>query len=114
MDIACHVEAELEAARVAEFGGDLAGAFHHLERAHILGQNVTSMHVQAHVRMLGWAWRRRDWREFRGQILRIVGAATKTVFGWVPQGNSGGANVSPFKPMPVPDDLARMMRDADR
>ena len=28
----------------------------------------------------------------------------KSIF-WVPTGNTGGANVNPFKPMPVPDDL---------
>ena len=28
----------------------------------------------------------------------------KSIF-WVPTGNTGGANVNPLKPMPVPDDL---------
>ncbi len=50
--------------------------------------------------MLYWALRNVKLKEIFGQVLRIVGAATKTVFGFVPQGNTGGANVSPFKVMP--------------
>jgi hypothetical protein len=41
--------------------------------------------------------------------LRIVGAATKTAFGLVPIGTTGGANVSPLKPMPVAGDLAEVL-----
>ena len=112
MNIADHVAAELKAAQTAEDAGNMVGAFRHLERAHILGQSSTTLHVMAHIRMLGWAWRQYDWREIRGQLFRIMGAATKTIFGLVPQGNSGGSNVSPFKPMPIPDDLAEIMRTA--
>lgn len=56
--------------------------------------------------MLHWAIKNKDFREARGQLLRIVGAATKTVFGLVPEGNTGGSNVSPFTPMPIPQALA--------
>jgi hypothetical protein len=49
-------------------------------------------------------------REVFGQIFRIVGAATKTPFGIVPQGNTGGANVSPFKKMPIDPELANLIR----
>jgi hypothetical protein len=28
---------------------------------------------------------------------------------WVPVGNTGGANVSAFRPMPVPEDLQRLL-----
>jgi hypothetical protein len=45
-----------------------------------------------------------------GQLIRIVGAATKTAIGWVPRGNTGGSNVSPFKPMAVPSDLEEIMQ----
>jgi hypothetical protein len=43
--------------------------------------------------------------EVQGQILRIVGAATKTAIGSVPSGNTGGSNISPFKCLPVPSEL---------
>jgi hypothetical protein len=62
--------------------------------------------------MLVWATRNRSVRELVGQIFRIVGAATKTAFGLVPQGNTGGANVSPFKKMPIEPELATLIQKA--
>jgi len=108
------VALELLAARRAEASGDGVQAFRHLERAHVLGQSSTRRHVAVHARMLMWAWRRRDFREALGQIVRIVGAATKTAIGPIPAGNTGGANVSPFKPMPIAPDLARIIADASQ
>ena len=64
--------------------------------------------------MARWAFHQKDMVELRGQLMRIIGAATKTVFGWVPTGNTGGANVSPFKPLPIPDDLAAEIAAARR
>ena len=51
-------------------------------------------------------------REVAGQLLRIVGAATKTVIGLVPTGNTGGSNIRPFKPVPVPPDLQKVLDEA--
>ena len=106
-----HVDRELAAARAAEAAGHPSAAFRHLERAHVLGQASTVQHVRTHVHMLRWALRHRQPRELLGQLLRIVGAATKTAV-WVPVGNTGGANVSPVRPMPVPADLARIIAAA--
>ena len=105
-----YVDAELEAASRAEANGDLSRSFRHLERAHVLGQQSTVQHVRVHWRMLRWGWRQGEAREVIGQVTRIVGAATKTAFGMVPTGNTGGANVSPVKPMPVPADLAAIIQ----
>ena len=80
-------------------------AFIHLERAHVLGQSSTLLHVRVHWRMLMWGIRQRSAREAFGQALRIAGAALLTPFGLVPAGNTGGANVSPLEPMPIPLDL---------
>ncbi|WP_370309711.1 DUF3703 domain-containing protein [Sinimarinibacterium flocculans] len=99
------VSAELAAADAAERAGDLARAYAHLERAHVLGQGSTREHVRVHLRMLKWGLRHRDRREVRGQMLRLVGAATKTAVGLVPTGNTGGSNISPFRRLPVPADL---------
>lgn len=89
--------------------GDLGEAFRHFERAHVLGQRRTRLHVGAHVAMVRVAWRRRDIRELAGQMTRIL-AATLFSRVWVPEGNTGGANVSAFKPMQIPDDLQRILR----
>jgi|TARA_B110000238_G_C15943047_1_gene359843 hypothetical protein len=51
--------------------------------------------------MLLWALRNLKLKEIFGQTFRIISAATKTFFGLVPQGNTGGTNVSPFKVMPI-------------
>jgi hypothetical protein len=62
--------------------------------------------------MLLWGVRRRRLREVAGQVLRIVGAATKTTFGLVPSGNTGGSNVSPFRRLPIPVELQSIIDEA--
>lgn len=103
-NITVYVEAELQCAWQAKQSFDLHAEFMHLENAHVLGQESTYWHVKVHVLMLLWAWRNVKVKEFIGQALRIVGAATKTAVGLVPEGNTGGANVSPFKIMPIKDE----------
>ena len=107
-----HVDAEIERARAAEQTGDASGAFAHLERAHVLGQASTREHVRVHWLMLLWGIRQRSLREIAGQVFRIVGAATKTAIGLVPAGNTGGANISPFKRLPIEPELAAIISDA--
>ncbi len=107
-----HVDAELRAAAAADAEGRASDAFAHLERAHVLGQASTIEHVRVHGRMLLWGVRHGDARECVGQVIRIAGAATKTAFGMVPHGNTGGANVSPVARMAVPPDLAARIREA--
>ena len=109
-----HFEAELGEAERCSAQRDAAGAFTHLERAHVLGQSSTRLHVMAHWHMLTWAVRNARPGEFVGQVVRIVGAATKTAMGLVPEGNTGGSNVSPFKRMAVPADLAASIEQARR
>jgi len=104
-----YVNAELEAA-----ARDTERGFSHLERAHILGQASTREHVRVHWRMLTWALRHRDAREFFGQVFRLIGAASSTSIGMVPTGNSGGANVNPFRPMPIDPELAAIIERARR
>jgi len=110
--IASYVETELANAKQARSAGDAQQEFAHLERAHVLGQESTYWHVKVHVLMLLWAIRNRSVRETLGQAFRIVGAATNTAFGLVPQGNTGGANVSPFKKVPITPELAALIQKA--
>lgn len=110
--IAPYVGAELAHAKQARAAGNAQQEFAHLERAHVMGQESTYWHVKVHVLMLIWAARNHSIREAVGQIFRIVGAATKTAIGLVPAGNTGGANVSPFKRMPIAPDLAALINKA--
>lgn len=80
-------------------------AINHLERAHIVGQRYFWHHLISHLWMLRMAWVRQDVREAAGQFTRILAVPLGYVFGWVPVGNTGGANVSPIRPMPIPLDL---------
>ena len=107
-----HVEAELRAALGAEATGRPLLAFACLERAHVLGQASTVQHVRVHWHMFTWGWRQRSIRECVGQVLRILGAATKTAVGLVPAGNTGGSNISPFKLLPVAPELAALIQNA--
>lgn len=100
-NIAPHVQAELLLATTARERGDSDAEFKHLENAHVLGQESTYWHVKVHVFMLAWAVRHSKLKECFGQLFRIAGAVTATPIGLVPVGNTGGANVSPFKKMPI-------------
>lgn len=108
------VEVELDAARQAEVLGQPLAAFRHLERAHVLGQVATSLHVLVHWHMFLWAARQRKPVEVAGQIGRLVAAVLLTGIGWLPMGNTGGTNVSALRPMPIPDDLQRVIDAARR
>ena len=97
---------EIGQAREHLAAGRFDPAFRHLERAHILGQLRFVDHVVVHLWMLRVAAARADRREVRGQVLRLAATVPGHLFGWVPIGNTGGADVSALKPMPVPADLA--------
>ncbi|WP_328187851.1 DUF3703 domain-containing protein [Marinobacter sp. OP 3.4] len=101
--------AELAAALKAERLGNVQDAFAHLERAHILSQRFALDHAATHLRMLRLGWRTRDLREILGQLTRTIAALLFSRL-WVPVGNTGRANVSAFKPMPLPEDLAQAMK----
>jgi len=103
------VQSELDAASRAQARGQEEVAFGHLERAHVLGQAATVEHVRVHWRMFVWATRNRNPAEAAGQLGRLVAAALVTGIGWLPQGNTGGANVSAFRPMPIPPDLQQVI-----
>ena len=108
--VAPYVEAEMANATHARLVGDAQQEFSHLERAHVIGQESTYWHVKVHVLMLLWASRNCSIKEAVGQVFRTVGAATKTAFGLAPQGNTGGANVSPFRKVPIALDLADLIQ----
>jgi len=107
------VQFELDAARQADARGEAEVAFRHLERAHVLGQAATVLHVRVHWRMLLWAARHCKPGEALGQLWRLIAAALVTGLGWLPHGNTGGADVSGFRRMPIAPDLQRVL-DAAR
>jgi hypothetical protein len=107
--ISPYIKKELLEAQQARAVSDSQREFSHLERAHVLGQGSTYWHVKVHFVMLIWGIRNRSYREILGQIFRMMGAATMTVFGLVPEGNTGGSNVNPTKKMPIPRELETLI-----
>jgi hypothetical protein len=104
---------EMQAAIESYEGGNLEKAFFHLERVHILGQSFTFPHARAHWWMLKVGWVRQDLTEITGQVLRILGALTFSRI-WVPGGNTGGAHVSPFTSMLIPEEFQSLLRRRER
>ena len=103
------IDSELASADKLLENGDLSAAFEYLERAHVLGQAITYEHTRIHWRMLKLGWTKKYVFEIFGQLLRIIGASTKTPFGIYPAGNTGGSGVWFFKPMPIAEDLQQIL-----
>ncbi|MBF6442743.1 DUF3703 domain-containing protein [Nocardia farcinica] len=101
--------AEMAAAKTA---ADPALRWTHLERAHILSQPDPWLHTGNHVAMFALAVRQRDRREAVGQLVRVLVAAPGSLTGRYPEGNTGRANVGLRRPMPIPADLAELLRPA--
>ncbi len=104
---------EMDAARAAWARRDHETAFHRLERAHILGQRNLWPHILTHLWMLRIGWHRMDLREISGQMLRLIATLPGALLGWVPAGNTGGANVSALKPMPIPPEFQHHFEGED-
>jgi Protein of unknown function (DUF3703) len=108
------VSAEIDMAKRELARGNSPSAFARLERAHVLGQTSTVLHVRVHWAMLIWSLQQRDLGEFAGQLFRLVGASTKTFVGLIPQGNTGGSNVSALARLPIAPELALLIEQAKR
>ena len=106
-------DGEMTAATERYNANNLDKAYYHLERAHILGQSFTLAHAKAHWWMLRVGWKRRDPTEIRGQVARIIAALIFSRI-WVPLGNTGGANVHPLKPMPIPEEFQALLKRRGR
>lgn len=92
--------------------GDLARAFSHLERAHVIGQTSVSAHSQAHWRMLKLELRRRRPGAVLGQVARLILGAIGSAVGVVPVGNTGGTDISMFKRLPIAPELQQIIGSA--
>lgn len=62
--------------------------------------------------MLRLALRDRDAFEVLGQFVRLMVAAPGSAAGQYPTGNTGRTRIGLTTPVPIPDDLAALLRDA--
>ncbi len=84
-------------------------SWHHLERAHILGQPYPFQHTLVHWKMLLFGIKIKDIKEIVGQIPRLLVGGIKSFVGEIPIGNTGGANVPPLKRMAIPVELKKII-----
>jgi hypothetical protein len=70
---------------------------------------MAGRHVRTHLAMLCFALRTVRPQEVAGQVFRILVAAPGSWSGRYPLGNTGGADVSAFAPMDVPNDLRPLL-----
>lgn len=103
------IAAELGRYRSARSAGDSRSAWDALERAHIVAQPFFVPHLASHWHMLRFAVTSGDWGEAAGQLFRLALVPLGSLSGRLPAGNTGRANVSAFKPMPIPRDLEALM-----
>ncbi|NNH70419.1 DUF3703 domain-containing protein [Nocardia uniformis] len=92
-----------------------------LERAHILFQEWVPIRntgdsrrsgrgrTRSHWHMFVLALRTRDRGEVLGQAVRLAVAGAPSSVGRAPVGNAGRSAVSITAPMPIPEDLARIL-----
>lgn len=107
-------EAAMAEAHDYQVIGNARGAFAALERAHMLGQLDFGPHLRVHWQMLLVGWRHGDRREVVGQLLRIALVPIGHLVGRLPVGNTGGANVSAFRPMDIAPELKRLLDNRDQ
>ncbi|MDU0353400.1 DUF3703 domain-containing protein [Paraglaciecola aquimarina] len=96
-----YIDSKLTNYSDAMFNNNERQAFAALEDAHVIGQHSTYYHCLIHCKMLRHGLLNKDWRAVFGQVIRIVGAVTKTAIGLVPKGNTGRTDISPFKRLPL-------------
>jgi ligand-binding SRPBCC domain-containing protein len=105
------IKAEMSLYAEAHARGEIAEAWHRLERAHILSQRFLSLHLSNHIEMLRYAIYLLDRREIVGQLIRLVLAPIGALANHIPAGNTGRSNVSAFESMPIPEDLEAAMKE---
>ena len=89
-------------------------SWHHLERAHILGQPYAIEHTIVHWKMLCFGFKIKNTKEIIGQTLRLFFGGIKSFVGKVPVRNTGGANVPPLRSMEIPADLKLIIDQANK
>lgn len=85
-------------------------SFYHFENAHVLGQKHLLRHTISHYWMLIYGFKTKKSKEVIGQIARILASILFTLI-WVPEGNTGGTNISAVKQIPIRKELKNYFAD---
>lgn len=91
---------------------NLYDAWKNLERAHVIGQSYPYQHTYVHWKMLQFGFKIKSRKEIIGQIPRLLVGGVKSFVGKVPLGNTGGADISPLRRLPIEGDIMEMFKQA--
>ncbi len=108
-----YFQKELNAYQKALAINDLPKAWRHLERSHVIGQAYPYEHSYVHWKMLLFGIQIKSGKEILGQIPRLLVGGVKSFVGTIPVGNTGGANISAIKPLPIEADLQAVFKKLD-
>ena len=100
---------DLTQARAAFAHRDSVTGWQLLEEAHVLSQPWAWPHVRVHLSMLAAGVRAGDWREVAGQVVRTAVAGPGSFVGRYPVGNTGRARVPATQPMPMSEEIAKLL-----
>jgi hypothetical protein len=100
-----HFKNEMYLSKLCLQNNNFQHYWHHLERAHIIGQKYPYEHSLVHWKMLKFGIKIKNTKEIIGQIPRLLVGGVKSFVGHVPTGNTGGANVPPLRKMEIPEDI---------
>lgn len=103
---------ELDAYASSLLKGKLQEAWHHLERAHVMGQAFPFQHSYVHWKMLLFGIKIKSTKEVLGQIPRLLVGGVKSFVGKIPVGNTGGANIPPLQSLPIDKDIMELFKMA--
>ncbi|MEQ8364335.1 MAG: DUF3703 domain-containing protein [Cyclobacteriaceae bacterium] len=80
-------------------------AWHHLERAHVIGQSYPFAHTYVHWKMLLFGVKIKSIKEIMGQLPRLLLGGIKSFVGKIPVGNTGGSNIPPLQSLPLSEEI---------
>ena len=99
-------ETELKQAKIAIAQQDFDTAWTALQRAHMLSQQEAIAHTTTRWHMLSLAWKQRDFKEIRGQVIPTLLAFPLTLFvGKFRTQRGGKANTQSADQPSIPDDI---------
>ena len=107
-----YFEKELSAYDSSLQENKLQQAWRHLEKAHVIGQAYPLKHTYVHWKMLQFGIKIKSLKEIIGQIPRLLIGGVKSFVGKIPVGNTGGANIPPFKHLPIEPELVEIFEKA--
>lgn len=92
----------------ARVKNDHNACFEHLSRAHIISQLSWIHHLYVHFLMYKYACSRKDYKEVKGQVLRMIVTIPGHILKKIPSGNIGWTTIGLTETRPIPHDLVKL------